>query len=89
MIRHAGVTEQTTPSKKLSSHCIPSLTTVLLSCAWQTAVPCLTKIVGTVGGNSRSTEELANLLEAGMTGESRDIYCKTGYCCRLVLDSVR
>lgn len=39
-------------------------------CCHQRPHVCLTKLVGTVGGNSRSPEVLASLIEAGMTGNS-------------------
>ncbi|CAI7780226.1 unnamed protein product [Closterium sp. NIES-54] len=41
-------------------------------CECQRSVPCLTKIVGTVGGNSKTVEQLSALLEAGMTAARFD-----------------
>ncbi|CAI5460153.1 unnamed protein product [Closterium sp. Yama58-4] len=48
------------------------LASILEHSHYHRSVPCLTKIVGTVGGNSKTVEQLSALLEAGMTAARFD-----------------
>lgn len=48
------------------------LASILEHSHYHRSVPCLTKIVGTVGGNSRTVDRLVELLELGMTGARFD-----------------